>query len=51
MDGRPLGEAELTALVERETDLRFDHDATVAVRGGCELGNLAKTIAIFRVRE
>lgn len=47
----PLGEADLNALVERETGLLFDQKATTAVRGGCELGNLAKNMAVFRVRE
>jgi len=47
----PLDEAEVSALVTRETGFKFDHAATVAVRGGCEVGDLAKTVAVFRVPE
>jgi len=48
-DGGSLEEAELTTLVESETGLVLDHVATGAVRKGCELEHLTKTVAIFRV--
>lgn len=48
-DGGPLEEAELTRLVEQETGLLLDSKTTATVREGCELANLAKTVAVFRV--
>jgi hypothetical protein len=42
------GEEDLVASIERETSFRLDRKATMVVREGCELNELAKTVNIFR---
>lgn len=50
-DDAVFDKAELTAFVERETGFRFDKAATAAVRQACELGELGKTVAVFRASD